>query len=113
MPGLRRPTREIEVSGDGDPDVIVGEVATNWSAGVEKHGKPPISMQFEEMITHNAERGYVLRDWRLVTTSGSKNIIETIVAVFVRRTSIETGDDPTALAGGRRAIRPLGNGAVE
>jgi len=68
---------------------IVAEVTKNWG-GLDIGQKPNISVQFEQVIAHNVERGYALESWQLhqlaypdAQRGGAAMIVETIVAVFV------------------------------
>lgn len=79
------------------PKMIVAEISKNWRAwnlrmdqGGPDDGKVPIGQQFEDVIDHNAERGYVLHSWRYNAASpDEENLCETIIAVFERRVDDE------------------------
>lgn len=60
---------------------IVAEISKSWINGTS--ATPLIAEQFEAVINHNFERGYILASWqlhRVILDEGNFN--ETIVAVF-------------------------------
>lgn len=74
------------------PRFIVGEIAKNWCAGVPLT-PGTLGAAFEEMIAHNAARGYKLYDFtlsQLMTptlddagkATDHPHLTETIIAVF-------------------------------
>lgn len=68
---------------------IVAEITRNWPDA----GKPLISKQFELVISENLLRGYDLESWQFqITGLPSPGIVETIIAVFVKKWDPETGE---------------------
>ena len=67
---------------------IVAEISKNWIGGRERTpGSGLLAEQFEDVIAHNAARGYRLVQFqlhRLITRPDELN--ETIIAVFERPT---------------------------
>lgn len=64
------------------PRMIVAEVSKRYVKGVDDDSGV-IAARFELVIAANAERGYRLRDWKLVAVATDPlSIYETIVAVF-------------------------------
>jgi hypothetical protein len=66
--------------------MIVAEVSKSWERDNER--RPPgtgklLSEKFEAVISHNAERGYVLHSWKMTACAPISGLLtETIVAVF-------------------------------
>lgn len=63
------------------------EVNKKW--GNEGDGEL-LSQKFERVIAVNAKRGYALKEWELMTTSGDRLMNETIIAVFELKTRFAT-----------------------
>lgn len=72
-----------------DTERIVAEVSKNWREEVEPDANDTISRRFEHVISVNNGRGYGLESWKYQQTAyqheGSGRILETIIAVFVKR----------------------------
>ena len=68
---------------------IVAEISKNWIAGREyTPGSGLLAEQFEDVINHNAARGYRLRQFQLHRMmTGRDELNETIIAVFEREGS--------------------------
>jgi hypothetical protein len=77
---VKEPTRSI-------PQRIVREVSRTWRGEAPSTDHPLVSQRFEMVIKANAKRGYALESWQLNSTvySDGRQLIETIVAVFVRK----------------------------
>lgn len=59
---------------------IVAEVTKNWTSATPATNL--ISMQFEDIINKNAERGYLLVDWKMNVAARNDLLTETIIAIF-------------------------------
>lgn len=69
-----------------NPHRIVAEVSKSWTGCTKQDGHTLISRRFEAVIEENIKRGYQLESWNLsqVWMPEARQMVETIVAVFVR-----------------------------
>lgn len=66
------------------PNRIVAEISRSWK-GQEAPNEPILCQKFEQVIRHNAARGFELESWHMVCPSVLGSFHETIIAVFVQR----------------------------
>jgi hypothetical protein len=67
-----------------DPYRIVAEISKIWLRGQSPDGAF-LNQKFEDVIEQNRVRGYQLESWQFCQShSGTEQMVETIIAVFVR-----------------------------
>ena len=72
---------------DDKPERIVAEISKTWPHHyLRMDGPDVLAQRFEAIIERNRDRGYVLESWHFNSTATHDGqLIETIIAVFVRR----------------------------
>jgi hypothetical protein len=66
------------------PKYIVAEVSRNWNLE-DPDLSPTLGERFEEVLSVNLRRGYVLQEFRMTAVMTSSTMLtETIIAVFMR-----------------------------
>lgn len=62
------------------PKFIVAEVSKSWTR--ETPCTDILCQRFEKVINVNYDRGYQLKEWKIVSTANVDIITETIIAIF-------------------------------